>query len=112
VFARTEIIVIRIRLEEAVPGQKVARPVTTPTGTVLLQAGELLTGEAIDSLKRKGVELLVVEGDDPSSSVRPAAERLADLDIRFAGHEHNRLMMELKAMVARQITQEAPRADC
>ena len=101
---------IRIRLEEAVSGQKIARAVTTPTGTVLLQAGEVLTPEVIEGLKRKGVDQLVVEGDD-GYVVRPAAEQLADLEVRFAGHEGNPLMMELKALVAQEIAQGVSRGN-
>ncbi|MDE3156974.1 MAG: hypothetical protein KGN76_17880 [Acidobacteriota bacterium] len=97
---------IRVSLEEAVAGQKVARAVTTPTGTVLLQAGEVLTDEVIAGLKRKGVDHLVVEGDD-RHAVRSVSEQLADLDVRFAGLEDHPLMMELKDLVAQQIAQGA-----
>lgn len=102
---------IRISLDDAVPGQTVARAVTTPTGTILLQAGEELTAEAIAGLKRKGVDRLVVEGDD-GRNVRSAAEQLADLDVRFAGLEGNPLMMELKDLVAQQIAQGDSRGSC
>lgn len=92
-----------VRLAEAVPGQVIARPVATPTGTVLVQTGERLTGELVEGLRQKGVDTVVVEGDDPAAPALSADEQLAALDARFAGHEHHPLMMELKQVIADQI---------
>jgi len=100
--------VIKIPLEDAVAGQRVARPVATPTGTVLLQAGEVLTSAVIAGLRRKGIDSLMIDGE-VTGGVPSAADRLAELDVRFAGHDGNPLMMELKELMVRQIAQGAPR---
>lgn len=92
-----------IRLAEAVPGQVIARPVATPTGTVLVQTGERLTGELIEGLREKGIDMVVIDGDDPAAPVLSVDEQLAALEERFAGHEHHPLMMELKQVIADQI---------
>lgn len=100
-----------IRLEDAVAGQRVARPIMTPTGTVLVQAGEVLTSAVIAGLRRKGIDMLVVEGDTPAGRARPTEELLDELEVRFAGHADNPLMMELKDVIARQIVEGAPRGN-
>jgi hypothetical protein len=95
---------LNVPLADAVPGQRIARPVATPTGTVLVQAGERLTADLIEGLLRKGVESVVIEGEDPAAPILSVAEQLAALDERFTGHEQHPLMMELKQLIAEQIT--------
>ncbi|HEY7789352.1 MAG TPA: hypothetical protein VIC33_02455 [Vicinamibacterales bacterium] len=95
---------LNIRLSDASPGQRLARAVSTPTGTVLVQAGEHLTRDLIDGLRHKGIESVVIEGDDPAAPTLSPEQRLAALDSRFAGHEHHPLMMELKQVIAEQMS--------
>jgi hypothetical protein len=80
------------------PGDVVSRPVVTPGGVVLLQPGATLTAEHISRLAERGVAVVWVEGEADGAPTR--AELLADLDRRFAEHEADPLMMELKAIVA------------
>jgi hypothetical protein len=96
--------VLNVRLLDAIPGQRIARPVATPTGTVLVQTGERLTADLIEGLLRKGIESVVVEGEDPATPTLSVTEQLAALDERFTGHEQRPLMMELKQVIADQIT--------
>jgi hypothetical protein len=102
--------VLNVSLAEAIPGQRIARPVATPTGTVLVQTGERLTADLIEGLRRKGIESVVVEGEDPSAPTLSVEERLAALDERFTGHERHPLMMELKQVIADQIAPGEPHA--
>ncbi len=97
------------------PTPSPARPSPAPSpprrARSCCRPAKTLTAEVIASLKRKGVDHLVVEGDD-GRCVRSAAEQLADLDVRFAGLEGNPLMMELKDLVAQQIAQGDSRGSC
>lgn len=88
----------RVTIDEAQPDQVVSRPVTSAAGVVFVQPGTVLTTELIGRLRNLAVDALWVEGQDPNA--RPARELLEELDRRFAGHEQDRLMMELKAIVA------------
>jgi hypothetical protein len=58
----------------------------------------VLSAELIGRLKNLAVDALWVEGQDPNA--RPVEELIEELNRRFAGHEQDRLMMELKAIVA------------
>jgi hypothetical protein len=53
----------RITIEEAVPGLRLAKPITGPTGIVVLGAGAELTDALIDRLRTMGVPALHVEPD-------------------------------------------------
>lgn len=102
---------LNVRLADAIPGQRIARPVATPTGTVLVQTGERLTADLTESLLRKGIESVVVEGEDPAAPTLSVVEQLAALDERFTGHEQHPLMMELKQVIADQIAPGANEAE-
>lgn len=53
----------RITLEEAFPGLRLAKPVTGPTGIVVLGTGAELTEALIERLKNMGVPAVTVEPD-------------------------------------------------
>jgi hypothetical protein len=59
----------RITLEEAVPGLRLAKPITGPTGIVVLGAGAELTDGLIDRLKTMGVPALHVVPDASPAEV-------------------------------------------
>jgi hypothetical protein len=90
----------RIPLSQAVPGQKLARPVTNASGMVMMQAGTELTATILDRLVSIGVEFVAVVDDAATRPVRDEVQRV--LDERFTGHEQDPWMMELKAIVLRQ----------
>jgi hypothetical protein len=90
----------RIPLAQAVPGQRLARPVTNASGVVMMQAGTELTAALIARLGDIGIAAVVVAGDDRGRrSPEDVQQQVATL---FAGHEHDSWMMELKAIVIRQ----------
>lgn len=90
------------------PGQRVARPVLTPSHVTLLQPGILLTAAIIDRVRDLGVQEVWVEEPPAGATVdQPTLdEQLASLERRFSDHQSNPLMLELKAVIARQFVQE------
>lgn len=95
----------KLSILEAKAGDVVARPVSTASGVVLVRPGTALTGELLGRLESLGIDTVCVEG--PSADARPLDEILQALEERFAGHEQNALMMELKAVVAARLTRGA-----
>jgi hypothetical protein len=88
----------KISLEEAQPGQMVTRPISSAAGVVLVQPGTALTPELLNRLRNLSIDTIWVEGLDPNA--KPVEQVLQELDQRFAGHENDRLMMELKEIIA------------
>lgn len=95
----------KITISRARPGQTLTRPIVTSTGVVMVQAGAELTATLIERLRGMGIDTVVVASDDEATvAKRPVHELLAELEARFAGHEHDALMMQLKDIVARQLS--------
>lgn len=95
----------RISILEAKAGDVVARPVATASGVVLVRPGTVLTGELLARLEDLNIDALCVEG--PSPDARPLDEMLQAIERRFAGHEQNALMMDLKAVVVARLMRGA-----
>jgi hypothetical protein len=95
----------RVALSEAKPGDVVARPVMTASGVVLVQPGTTLTPELLVRLDTLHVDALCLQG--ASADAAPLDKQLEALDRRFAGHEQDPVMMELKAVVANRLSQGA-----
>ena len=95
---------IRVPVRELVPGQRTAAPVTGVGGVMLIQAATELTESLIARLSDLGVDTVWVLGAPGEGAA--TARRVAEVDARFRGHEANRWMMDLKAIVVRQITGE------
>jgi len=94
---------LRVPISEVQPGQKLARAITSGGGVVMVQPGTELTPALIDRLRTLGIDSVVVAGDPGAPADGPSLEeRLRVLDARFAGHEQDRWMMQLKDIVARQ----------
>ena len=98
----------KLPIEQLIPGQRVARPVLTPSHVTLMQPGIVLTTALIDRLRDLGVQEVWVEDAPVGVTVHPPnlEEQLAALECRFADHQSNPLMLELKAVIARQFVQE------
>jgi hypothetical protein len=94
----------KIPLSQVQPDQRLARPVTNASGVVLVQAGTALSAALIHRLLGLGIDTVTVaaEGSDEGED-RPLEERLRELDARFAGHEQDAVMMQIKDAVARQL---------
>jgi hypothetical protein len=98
----------KILLSEVEPGEVVARPVAASSGMVMVQPGSVLTPDIIARLENLGVDWVWLEGS--GEDAKPLEVVLAELDQRFAGHDGDALMMELKAVVAGCIRQGATEA--
>lgn len=91
----------RVPLANLVAGQTLARAVTNAGGMVMMQPGTVLTEALIERLGNMGVESVAVIDEAASVKLTPEeAQRV--LDERFAGHEADAWMMELKAIVLKQ----------
>jgi hypothetical protein len=94
----------RLRISEVLPGQKLARAITNASGVVMVQPGAELTPALIERLEALGIDSVLVAGDPEGLAAGPSVdERLRELDARFAGHEQDDWMMQLKDIVARQL---------
>jgi hypothetical protein len=98
----------KLPIDQLIPGQCVARPVTTPSHVTVMQPGIVLTAALIDRLRDLGVQEVWVEDAPVDVTARPPTldEQLAALDRRFADHQSNPLMLELHAVIARQLVEE------
>lgn len=76
---------LRIKLDDAVPGLRLAKPVIGPTGITVLGAGAELTEALIERLKRIGVPALSVEPDALLANLptKSLEELEAELQRRF-----------------------------
>jgi hypothetical protein len=94
----------RVPISEVTPGQKLARAITSGGGVIMMQPGTELTPPLIERLRTLGIDSVVVAGDlEAPPDGPPLEERLRVLDERFAGHEQDPWMMQLKDIVARQL---------
>lgn len=95
----------RVRIEEAVPGLKLARPVTSSTGIVVLGAGSELTDGLIARLQKIGTAAVYVEPDPLLAPVE--AKTLEQLEQELA-HRFRKVggdpaMQRIRAAVIRQV---------
>ncbi len=56
-----------ISIDKVRPGDRLAKPVTNEKGMVILPKGAGLTIFTVDSLRRRGIEEVTIEGHDPSA---------------------------------------------
>ncbi len=74
---------------------------------VMVQPGTELTAAIIDRLKNLGIDSRLRGGRAAGARSKPLDVALRELDERFVGHEEDPRMMELKAIVARQLRSAA-----
>jgi hypothetical protein len=92
----------KVLISEAQPGQILRRPALTRSGLVMVQPGTELTESIIERLKTIGIDSVHVEGTG-SGPEKPLEVALQELDARFAGHERDPWMQDLKAIIARHL---------
>ncbi|NIA15211.1 MAG: hypothetical protein GWP08_14155 [Nitrospiraceae bacterium] len=88
-------------IEEAKPGHVLIRNVFSTGGTVLCREGFVLTDNALDRLKRAGVESVVIKGTS-ESKVSNSEERVAALNRRFEGID-DKLMLQIRALIEHRL---------
>lgn len=76
-------------------------------GVILVQAGTRLSDSLIERLHGLGISFVVVAGPEAVARSKAPAERLADLERRFTGHETDPLMTRLKQIVSARISESA-----
>lgn len=96
----------KIPLEQAQPGQKLARAIRNSNGIVMIQPGTELTPVLIQRLKSLGMDTIIIVGEGGGTD-KPIDVALEQLEARFAGHERDPWMMELKGIVRRQLEEAA-----
>ena len=90
----------RMTLEQVPPGRRLAAPVRMPSGRVLASAGIALDGVLLERLRQNGVAYITVEPvDGEALDVLSLEEQVAELEMRFRGHEDCARMMALKHLV-------------
>jgi len=93
-----------VLLENAKPGDEVAKPVVNDRGMVILSKGTKLSMSLIDRLQKMGVVEVVLEGDDPNAPPPKSLEEMLDeLEVRFEGLEGNPMMMEIMKIARRHM---------
>ena len=93
-----------ILIDMAKPGDRLATPVTNDKGMLILPKGAQLTMGMLDSLRRRGIVEVTVEGHDPNAPPPKTTEEfLADLEGRFEGLESNATMMSIKSYAREHI---------
>ncbi len=93
----------RLPLHDVRPGQRLARAIVSHAGVVLVQPGAELTPAILDRLRSLGVDAVEVAGEPEEATEVSIEARVEEVDARFAGHEDDRWMMALKAIVLRQL---------
>ena len=84
----------RVQVEDAVPGEVLAEPLSNSRGQVLLPKGARLSAAVLSRCRGWGVEVVVVEGEDQEAAERQ--QLLADLEFRFAEVQDDELMEQIK----------------
>ena len=97
----------KIALKLAKPGMKLAKPVLTEKGVVLVGAGIELSEGILRSLENKGVEKVAVEGNPLGGSEVSPERRIAELEARFRNVADDPVMMNIKNLFIRRIREAA-----
>ena len=105
---------IRIRLHYARPHMHLAEAVETSDGAPVAGIGTTLTPELVRSLRRLGIESVVVreaEGVAEWEEEKDLAGALRDLDARFAMEGPDPLLAELQRALRRHLARRAAAAE-
>ena len=91
----------KLIISDLKPGMRLLKPVTNPSGLVLLTEGLELTEELIDRLRKMEIESVFVRGG--SKPTRPKEVLLSELEYRFKKTETEPHMADLKRILADHI---------
>ncbi len=97
----------KIPLKRAMPGMKLAKPVVNENGVVLIGAGIELTEGIINTLERKEIDRVVVEGSPLGDTGKAPEERIDELNTRFRNVSDDPVMMHIKELFVRRILRKA-----
>ena len=96
-----------ISVEQAKVGDVLAEPLLNREGKVLLPKGARLSPAVVSRMQGWGISTLAVDGSGSSESDGPAAERVEELERRFAGLEDDPLMMYIKETAKKHLSQRS-----
>ena len=97
----------RIHIEEAKEGMTLAKPVLADNGTTLCREGTVLSDGIIETLKKRDISKLKVEGHPVERpDEKPLEEILADLSLRFSKTEDDPNTSKIKRALVKQIKNE------
>jgi hypothetical protein len=91
----------KLLISDLKPGMRLQKPVTNPSGLVLLTEGLELTEGLIDRLRKMEIESVFVRGGNKPA--RPKEVLLSELDYRFKKTETEPQMGEMKRILADHI---------
>jgi hypothetical protein len=93
-----------ISVDQAKVGDVLSEPLLNGEGKVLLPKGARLSAAVVSRMQSWGITSLVVEGSGSGEPDGPAAERLEELERRFAGLEDDALMMYIKETAKKHLS--------
>ncbi len=102
----------KIRIDEAREGMKLAKSVTSEQGTVLCREGTELTEAIIETLKKRGIRKLKVEGHPVERPGEPSPEELIrGIRHRFSRAAGDPVAVKLRDAMIRYIMRENEESD-
>ena len=93
-----------ISVDQAKIGDILAEPLLNGEGKVLLPKGARLSPAVVSRMQSWGITSLAVAGSESGEQDGPAAERLEQLERRFAGLEDDSLMMYIKETAKKHLS--------
>lgn len=101
---------VRIHLQFATPGMRLARPISDANGRLIAGLGTMLSAGVVRVLRHMAVQSVMVEeapGLATWERVRTVDEEHAALAARFAGELMTPALAEIQAAIARRLDQRA-----
>ncbi|HYD81134.1 MAG TPA: hypothetical protein VEC06_15120 [Paucimonas sp.] len=88
-----------VGIDDAVPGTVLAEPILDAHGGALLPAGSTLTNSTLQSLRRRGIDRIMVVNRhvseaDLAAEREQVQQRLAKLFRKHADNDKNRLLLQ------------------
>ena len=98
-----------VTLDPAAAGKKLAKPVTDKRGTILYDAGAVLTVDIIARLSEMGIEQITIE-ENPQLGAeveKSLSQQVKELNARFRYVEEDPLMGKIKNLILAQLKERA-----
>ena len=97
----------RIKIDEAKEGMTLAKPVLSEQGTTLCREGTVLNDAIIETLKKRDITRLKVEGHPiERPDEKPLEEILTDISHRFSKTEEDPLTRKIRNTMINFIKKE------
>ena len=93
-----------ISVDQARVGDILSEPLLNGEGKVLLPKGARLSPAVVSRMQSWGITTLAIEGSGSGETGGPEAERVEELERRFAGLEDDSLMMYIKETAKKHLS--------